>query len=101
MTLSLIKGYRAMKTGKLTWEEYIHNIFRLVAGDPHEDDDWHEPHDDLAKIDSFAFSIFSWHRHLDPIKGACVFFFHLLVAYDTNRIFRRCTHGGCISRLSK
>jgi hypothetical protein len=68
-TLPLVEAYGKLKKNEITWDEYIHNLFRLVAGDPHEDDTWDKPHNDLHSADLLADSIFNWHRHRTFIKG--------------------------------
>src|ERR1700759_1110282 len=59
-TLPLVEAYAKFKKNEISWEEYIHNLFRLVAGDPHEDDSWHNidirKDDDLRKADLLAYS---------------------------------------------
>ena len=71
-TLPLVEAYEKLKRTEISWEEYIHNVFRLVAGDPHEDDTWDQPYgydDKLRKADLLAYSIFNWHRHRNFVKG--------------------------------
>ena len=83
-TLPLVEAYGKFKRSEISWEEYIHNLFRLVAGDPHEDDTWDKPHWNLRKADLLADSIVDWHRHRDFIKGGCDVS-HALVAHSNAR----------------
>ena len=80
MTLPLAQAYDKYKKKVLTWEDYVHNIFRLVAGYPHNDDvlsnleDDVRPveYDDLRKSDLFAYSIWHWHRPRLCIDGSLI-----------------------------
>jgi hypothetical protein len=70
MALPLTEAYNQYKKEELSWQDYVHNIFRLVEGYPHKDDiifnhkDDVSPveYDDLRKTDLFAYSIWHWHR---------------------------------------
>lgn len=76
--LPLAKAYDQYKRRELSWEDYFHNVFRLVAGHAHESDTfreanenniWQEEYDDLRKADLLAYSIWHWHRSRLCIQG--------------------------------
>jgi hypothetical protein len=73
-TLPLVVAYEKFKSSEISWDQYIYNLFRFVAGDPHENDTGDQPYgydDILRKADLLAYSVFSWHRHRSFIQGGC------------------------------
>ena len=99
MNIQLAHAYRQYKKGTLTWEDYIYNMFRLVAGDPHEDDAWHECNEELSKVDLLGYSIFLWHKHLDFIKGMLPI--SAAIVTESKALFRHSVYGSCLLSIPK
>ena len=67
VTLSFRQAFDAKESGRISWDEYIHNLLAQSVKD--EDDDAAGSHRELSRIDPFGYSIWLWSERVGTIEG--------------------------------
>ena len=67
MSLCFLEAFRQKNNGSITEDEYLDHVLAHCQGVEHEEDDTEMQ--ELRAMDLFGYSIWSWSKHMDSIKG--------------------------------
>lgn len=95
MALPFLEAYGQLKSGKISWQEYIDHLLARCAGGGHEEDDIEGIHRKLRNTDPFGYSIWCWSDSLYKASG--MFRRPARRQYNSNLSFTR--HNSLESRL--
>lgn len=68
-TFSFLEAFRRMKSGLISWDEYIRHLLARTTGVEHEDDDVDGVYLKLLNTDPFGYSIWCFSNEVGNVKG--------------------------------